>query len=119
MRDMSNGDCKRCAGDGMAGYKHRAGGVCFLCGRMPAGEGQTARADTLCSKRERCILDLAAYLNNAKREHAAGDLTDWLSDSAGYGDPTTLESIRGLVTVAPSDVAARARAAFARLGVAA
>ncbi len=109
-------ECKRCGGEGM-GQHSRANGMCYLCGRLPAGE--TVKPEAALCSRERIILSLKAYINNAGRERAAGELTEWLETSCGYGDPTTLESIRGLVRAAPADVAARARAAFARLGIAA
>lgn len=113
---MSKTECKRCHGEGM-GQHSRANGMCYLCGRMPAGQAVTKVEAPMCSKRERRILDIKAILGNATREHAAGDLSGWLSESCGYGDPTTLETIRGLVRTAPEDVAIRARAAFSRLGI--
>lgn len=115
---MSKTECKRCGGEGM-GQHSRAQGMCYLCGRMPAGQAQEKLETPLCSARERSILDLKALLGNAAREHAAGELAEWLDFSCGYGDPTTIQTIRAQVNAAPVDVAARARAAFARLGVAA
>jgi hypothetical protein len=115
---MATTECKRCGGEGMDQHKAIAGGVCFACGRLPRGAGRQT-AEIIVARQERARLDLLAYYRNAKRELAAGELVEWLATSCGYGDPTTLEGIRGTLNAAAPDVAAKARAAFAAIGVAA
>jgi hypothetical protein len=109
-------ECRRCKGEGM-GQHSRANGACYLCGRLP-GEGHAVKEVVApADARWRSIEDLRVLLANATREQAAGELAEWLDLSCGYGDPTTLQTIRAQVNAAPADVASRARAAFARIGV--
>lgn len=96
------------------GQHSRTNGMCYLCGRMP-GEGHAAKAVAPGDKRHGDISTLAALIANATREQAEGYLDSWLSDEE-YGW-TVMHTIFGLVTTADADVAARARAAFARIGV--
>lgn len=105
--DMKTG-CKRCDGFGMAQHKAVAGGVCFECGRLPAGESTNAVA--VVSRRTRLILDFKTWLNRAAYEKNEGTLTEWFSD--------VREDIASKLSVSPADVADRARAAFAKLGLA-
>lgn len=108
---MSATECKRCGGEGMRTYKHVAGGVCFACGRTPAG--QAATPVQLASARERRILDIAVMLRNGARAKEEGTLQAWWTDLVT--DPDCCARAR--VLSAPDDVRARAIAAFARLGI--
>jgi hypothetical protein len=107
-------DCKRCGNEGMAQHKAIAGGVCFLCGRLPAGEKATPA--TLATARERAISTLRGFIARASQELEAGTPADWLDDVMIPRDDgcATLQEV---VRAAPADVAARATVAFARLGI--
>lgn len=108
---MSANECKRCGGEGMHGYKHVAGGVCFACGRTPAGT--TATPAQLASARERLIGGLYGIIRRARAEQAEGTLQEW------WADITTCEDtcLKARVETAPADVRDRAIAAFAALGL--
>jgi len=116
---MSKTECKRCGNEGMHGYKHVAAGMCFACGRTPAG-GASSKAAPLCSLRERIILDISSWLRNAERAKSEGTLASWWADvgpdSDEYG--CRVPGIASRVRSAPADVQARAIAAFARVGIA-
>lgn len=101
-------DCERCGGEGMTQYKHVVGGVCFACGRTPAGKAATAVE--LAAARERRICDIASLLRRAEQERAAGDLADWWLE--------VRDGARAKVRTAPADVCARAVAAFVKAGLA-
>lgn len=110
---MSNATaCRRCNNEGMVSHKHIAGGMCFACGRMPGGVEATPVQRA--AARERLILDIATLLRRAEQEKAEGTLGEW------WADVTTDESIclRAKIALGPADVGARARAAFARMGLA-
>lgn len=108
MKTMST-ECKRCGNLGMASHAHVAGGMCFECGRLPGGRvaSQVVRA----TERERCIGRLAGMIAGARREHAEGTGRTWWVESR--------EEVLARIAHAPADVAARALAAFAALGMAA
>ena len=107
--------CKRCAGEGMGQHKHIARGACFVCGRT--GETAATREALRLTRRERSIADLRTALSRAAQEKAAGTLAAWWQDANDASDD--MPTIKGMVKGADADVAARARAAFARLGLAA
>lgn len=112
MPDMSETECKRCHGEGMSQYSHRAYGICYLCGRAPKGETTTphelpVETTTL---RQRTIHQLYCFILNATEAAEAGHADTWLDD---YTRPTVSDILR----TADADVAARARAAFAKLGI--
>ena len=108
---MNATPCARCNDEGLPTYRHIAGGMCFACGRTPAGEVVTAvvRANL----RERRILDIATILRRAETEKAEGTLKMWWSDVVSCEDT----ALRARVETAPVDVRDRAKAAFARLGL--
>jgi hypothetical protein len=106
------GECFKCLGKGQhRAFMHIENGVCFQChgtGRLEIGEtpAPTVRTRTAAEHRERCILDLAVLIRNAQQGH---HVTRW--------DEETFDHIRGLLSVSPDDVRARAVAAFAVAGV--
>lgn len=111
---MSNAHCNRCNDEGMAGYRHVAGGMCFACGRMP--DGTVASPVLRASARERVIGRLFGLLRRAEQEKEAGTLGAWwaeVRDTDADGSP----GVRQIVAAAPVDVAERARAAFAKVGL--
>ena len=121
LRDMNNANaaaksCKRCQGEGM-GQHSRANGMCYLCGRMP-GEGHAVAAVAPADARAKAIADISVALRKVTQWSADGELQSWLDWTDMDSNPTVGENIRATVRHAPTDVAARARAAFARLGVA-
>ena len=101
--------CKRCDGHGLPGFKHNAAGICFACGALPAGETETPSKLVLVPRRERHICDFSMFLGRAKQEAEAGTVRAWWDDAK--------EDVRALLSVCDSDVATRARAAFAKLGI--
>lgn len=105
MLDMS---CERCGGHGLPGYKHNQAGKCFVCGALPVGEKVESDVGRV-SARERAICDFMTLLARARSEIAEGDVMAWWED--------VLPDVRARIGVAPRDVATRATAAFARLGL--
>lgn len=104
--------CERCGGLGLSNYKHIACGMCFACGATPAGE--VVSVAVRATLRERRILDIATILRRAETEKREGTLKEWWADVVACEDT----ALRARVETAPADVRDRARAAFARLGLA-
>jgi hypothetical protein len=98
-------DCKRCGGGShIPRYSHVSQGACFACGRRPEPVAHVAT-------RAEQIADIAHHLALLAARGA-----DWaVSDDDRYTVGTQLAA---LVAAAPADVAARARVACARHGLA-
>lgn len=115
---MSNGECGRCGGEGMGQHKDVAGGVCFECGRLPAGG--VASPVQLASARERMICRIASALRMAQAAANEGTLAQWWADAGQDEEDLGGAVVAGIATyvkAAPADVRARAVAAFGRLGI--
>lgn len=109
---MHANNCKRCGGEGMGQHKHVAGGMCFECGRTPAGNGSNAPVAKV-DARLRLILDIQMLLSRAKHEIAEGTVGAWWSDVMDHPDINN----RARILNGPADVRDRAIAAFAKLGL--
>ncbi len=111
---MSTTECKRCGGEGMAQHKHIVRGACFLCGRT--GETDATREALRLTRRQRSIADIRTALARAEQEKTAGTLAAWWRD-VNDDEDGTMPTVAGMIRGAEADVAKRARAAFARLGL--
>ena len=110
--------CTRCKGEGM-GQHSRANGACYKCGRLPADAAVVVTEEIRSTRAERARLDLRAYFASARRAVDEGDLENWLSEPwDAYGPTCNLSFIRGCTRACLPDVAAKARTAFAGIGVA-
>lgn len=111
--------CRRCKGEGMGQYD-KARGACFLCGRLPGDHGAAVELGPY-DRAESARLTLRAQFSNARAAVDAGEIARFLADEVdSYASPpyTVADSIRGNLRACLPDVAAKARAAFARIGVA-
>ena len=104
--------CRRCYNQGFAAYQHRDEGKCYLCGRIPEAthEHTGGIATATRTVREQSIHALLTLIE-CIRERVASEhrLVAWLDEN---GACLEIE-----LTRAPIDVAARARAALAKLNV--
>ena len=111
MKTTANTLCTRCGNNGMAHYGHKAGGVCFACGRHPEADDAPAivgREVSPATLREETIHALYARILRAEEEAKRGTVAAWW--------PGVVADVRYNVERAPADVAARARRALAKLG---
>jgi hypothetical protein len=112
MKTTTN-ECKRCGGAGnISKFQHVRGGVCFACGKSaaPVADVQTIPQSETYS-RARCIEAFATYLRNTVEQGITPAQFASLR-AEGY-----LNQLATLIHFAPADVTARARAAYARMGI--
>jgi hypothetical protein len=104
--------CPRCSNRGCEAYQHRDQGKCYVCGRLPEAmhEHTGGTSSVAQTPRERSIHQLLTMiLCVQERVTNRARLSQWLEMSGA--------DLESELAAAPADVATRARAALAKMGV--